>query len=161
MQGRKVRGEGNVAAVNRRGKRRMEELTRYGPSTAARAGGGTPPAIGRKGSGGRRLRGQGATTSLGRGRCGEGGLEGKPELPVHVAVLGGQGCGGEARRGEHEGEAFGVELAEVIGEREGGARGRGKPQRDQNLWAVHDGQKTAATAAVRTGDARSETDSGS
>jgi hypothetical protein len=33
-----------------------------------------------------------------------------------------------ARRGEREREALGVELADEIGEREGGARGRGKPQ---------------------------------
>jgi hypothetical protein len=31
-----------------------------------------------------------------------------------------------ARRGEREREAFGVELADEIGEREGGARGHGK-----------------------------------
>jgi hypothetical protein len=75
----------------------MEELTRYGPSMAVRAGGGIPPAASRRGSGGRQLEGRGATASLGRGRCSEGGLGGKPEQPVCVAVLGGQGCSGEAR----------------------------------------------------------------
>jgi hypothetical protein len=36
-QGRRVWGEkGDVAIVNQREKRRMEELTRYGPSTAMR-----------------------------------------------------------------------------------------------------------------------------
>jgi hypothetical protein len=87
---------GAVAVVNRREKRQMEEPTRYGPSTAVRAGGGAPAAVGRRGSGGRWLRGRGATVSLGGGHCGEGSLERKPERPVHVAVLGGQGCGGEA-----------------------------------------------------------------
>jgi hypothetical protein len=37
---------GDVAAMNRREKRLMEELTRYGPSTAACADGGTPPTAG-------------------------------------------------------------------------------------------------------------------
>jgi hypothetical protein len=117
----------------------MEELTRYGSSTAAHAGRGTPLVAGRRGSGGRQLGGRGATASFGGGRCGEGGLRGKLERPVCMEVLGGQGCGGEARRGEHEGEAFGVELTEVIGEHEGSARGRGKPWCGQNLWAVRDG----------------------
>jgi hypothetical protein len=69
----------------------------------------------------------------------------------------------EARRGEHEGEAFGVELAEVIGEREGGARGRGKLQHGRNPRVVHGSQKTMApaAAAVQTGNSRSETDPGS
>jgi hypothetical protein len=55
------KGEGEkgvVATVTRREKRRMEGLTRYGPSTAARAGGGTPPTAGRRGSRGCRQRGQ-------------------------------------------------------------------------------------------------------
>jgi hypothetical protein len=81
--------KGVVAAVKQRGKQRMEELTKYGPSTAARAGGGTPPAAGQRGSGGHWLRGRGATVSLGGGHCGEGGLRGKPERPVYTAVLGG------------------------------------------------------------------------
>jgi hypothetical protein len=129
----------------------------------AHVGGGIPPATGRRGSGGCRLGGQGATASLGRGHCGEGKLRGKPERPTHAAVLSLQGCDREARRGEHEGEAFGIELAEVIGMREGGARGHGKPRRDRNPWAVHGGQKTSASAIsmVWTGDARSKTDSGS
>jgi hypothetical protein len=100
-----------VAAVNRRENRRMEELTRYWPSATVRAGGGTRLVAGRRGSGGRRLGGRRATTSLGGGRCGEGGLEGKPEQLVHTAVLSGQGCGREARRVERKGEAFDVELA--------------------------------------------------
>jgi hypothetical protein len=78
-----------VDTVNRREKRRMEELTRYGPSTVARAGGGTPPVAGRRSSGGRRLIGRGATVSLGGGRCGEGGLGGRSERPVDMVVLGG------------------------------------------------------------------------
>jgi hypothetical protein len=78
-----------VAAVKQRGKQRIEELTKYGPSTAARAGGGTPPAAGQRGSGGHWLRGRGATVSLDGGHCGEGGLRGKPERPVCTAVLGG------------------------------------------------------------------------
>jgi hypothetical protein len=162
-QGRKVRGgKGAVAVVNQRGKRRMEDLTRYGSSMVARAFGGTPLAVGRRGSGGRRLGGRGATTSLGGGCCGEGGLGGKLEWPVRAAMLGGKGCGREARRGERKGEAFGIELAEVIGEREGCTRGRRKPWRGRNPWAVRDGQKTTvpAAAAVRTGDVQSETDSG-
>jgi hypothetical protein len=73
----------------------MEDLTRYGPSMVAHAFGGTPLAVGQRGSGGRRLGGRGATTSLGGGRCGEGGLGGKLEWPVRAAMLGGQGCGGE------------------------------------------------------------------
>jgi hypothetical protein len=60
----------------------MEELTRYGPSMAERAGGGTPPTIGQRGSGGRRLEGQGATSSLGGGHCGEGSLGGRSKRPV-------------------------------------------------------------------------------
>jgi hypothetical protein len=100
-QGRRVRWEkDDVATVNRREKRRIEELTRYGSSRAARASGGTPPAAGRRGSGGHRLRGRGATVSLGGGRCGEGGLRGSLERPVHTAVLIGQGCGD----GKHEKE---------------------------------------------------------
>jgi hypothetical protein len=100
-QGRRVRGgKGDVATVNRREKRQMEELTRYGPSLAVRAGGGTPPAVGRRGSGGCQLGGQGAIASFGRGCCGEGGLGGRSERPVHAAVLGGQGCG----NGKHEEE---------------------------------------------------------
>jgi hypothetical protein len=67
----------------------MEELIDYGPSTAVRAGGGTPPAVGRKGSGGCRLRGHGVTASLGGGRCSDGGLGGRSERPVRTAVLGG------------------------------------------------------------------------
>jgi hypothetical protein len=68
-----------------------------------------------------------------------------------------------ARRGEHEGEAIGVELANDIGMREGGAREHGKPRRGQNPWAVHGGRKTVvqAVAAARTGTAWSETDPGS
>jgi hypothetical protein len=88
----------------------MEELTRYGPSTAACANGGTPPTAGQRGSGGHRLRGRGTTARLGRGRCGEGGLRGKLERLVRMVVLVGQGCDGEARSREHAGEAFGVEL---------------------------------------------------
>jgi hypothetical protein len=42
-----------------------------------------------------------------------------------------------ARRGEREREAFGVELAEDIGERAGGARGREKPWHGRNPRAVH------------------------
>jgi hypothetical protein len=78
----------------------MQDLTRYLESAAARAGRGSPPAVGRRGSGGHRLRGRGATMSLGRGRCSERSLGGRPERPVHVAVLGGQGCG----IGKHEEE---------------------------------------------------------
>jgi hypothetical protein len=84
------------APAQRREKRRMEELTRYGPSTAAHASGGTPPVASRRGSTGRRLRGQGVTAGVGGGRCSEGDLGGKPEWPVHTTVLGGQGCGGYA-----------------------------------------------------------------
>jgi hypothetical protein len=80
--------KGDVETVKRREKRRMEELTRYGPSTAAHVSGGTTPAVGRRGSGGHRLGGQGATANLGGGRCGEGGLSGRPERPVHSVVLG-------------------------------------------------------------------------
>jgi hypothetical protein len=69
----------------------MEELTRYGPSSVARAGGGTPPAAGRRSSGGCRLRGRGAAMSMGGARCGEGSLRGRSKWPVHVAVLGGHG----------------------------------------------------------------------
>jgi hypothetical protein len=69
----------------------MEELTISRPSTTARAGGGTPLAAGQRSSEGRRLRGQGATVSLGGGRCGEGGLRGRSERPVRMAVLEGQG----------------------------------------------------------------------
>jgi hypothetical protein len=60
-----------------------------------------------------------------------------------------------------KGEAFDIELTEVISEREGGTRGRGKPRHGRNPWAVRGGQKTMALAAVvvRTGDARSETES--
>jgi hypothetical protein len=76
-----------VATVNRREKWQMEELTRYGPSTAVRASGGTPPVAGRRGSGGRRLRGQGAIVTLGRGRCGEGGLRGRPERRMRRGTL--------------------------------------------------------------------------
>jgi hypothetical protein len=79
-----VRGEkGVVAVVNRREKRRMEELTRYGPSTAACATGGTPPTVGQRGSRGHRLGGRGATARLGGGCCTEGGLTGRPEQLVH------------------------------------------------------------------------------
>jgi hypothetical protein len=45
---------------------------------------------GGRGSGGRRLGGQGATVSWGGGRCGEGGLRGKPERPVREAVRSGR-----------------------------------------------------------------------
>jgi hypothetical protein len=116
-------GEGAVAAVIQREMRRMEELTSYGSSMTACVRGGTPPATGWRGSEGRWLRGRGATASLGGGCCDEDGLGGKLERPVRMAVLGGQGCGGKARRGEREGEAFVVELAEVIGEREGSTLG--------------------------------------
>jgi hypothetical protein len=103
------------------------------------------------------------TASLGGGRCSEGGLGGKPERTVHVAVLGGQGCSTEARRGKCEGEPFSVELAEVIGEREGGACGHGKPWRGHNPWVVHGGRKTTApaVAVVWTGDMQYETNSAS
>jgi hypothetical protein len=49
------RGKGTVAVVNLREKRWMEEFTRYGPSTAACAGRGTPPTTGRRASRGHRL----------------------------------------------------------------------------------------------------------
>jgi hypothetical protein len=141
----------------------MEELTRYGSSMTACARGGTPPAAGWRGSEGRWLRGRGATASLGGGCCDEGGLGGKPKRPIRMAVLGGQGCDGKARRGEREGEAFGVELAEVIGEREGSTLGHEKLWHSWNLWVVRGGQKTTTltATAVRTGGARSETNSGS
>jgi hypothetical protein len=69
----------------------------------------------------------------------------------------------QPRRGECEREAFGVELADDIGEREGGACGHGKSRRDQTPRAVCDGQKIAVpvVAAVRIGAARSETNPGS
>jgi hypothetical protein len=77
--------------------------------------------------------------SSGRGRGSEGGLGGWSERPVRAAALGGQGSGdGGARRGEREREAFGVELAEDIGERAGSAHGRQKPRRGGNPWAVRD-----------------------
>jgi hypothetical protein len=68
-----------------------------------------------------------------------------------------------ARRGEREREAFGVELLDDIGEREGGAHERGKLRRGQNLRAERDNQKMAvqAVATVWTGTAQSETDPGS
>jgi hypothetical protein len=152
-----------MLTVNRREKRRMEEFTRYGPSTAARVVGGRPPVASRRGSRGHRLRGRGATSSLGGGCCSEDDLGGKSERLVCVAVLDGQGCGGEAQRGEREGEAFSVELVEVIGKREGGARGCRKPRCGWNPGAVHGGRKTMVpvAAVVQTGDVWSESNSGS
>jgi hypothetical protein len=57
-------------------------LTGYGPSTVARVGGGTPPAAGRRSSGGRWLGGRGAIVSLGGGRGGEGGPRERSEWLV-------------------------------------------------------------------------------
>jgi hypothetical protein len=51
-------------------------LIGYGPSTAARTGGGTPPVAGRRSSGGHQLGGQGAAVSLGGG-CGDKGGPGE------------------------------------------------------------------------------------
>jgi hypothetical protein len=45
------------------------------------------------------------------------------------------------KRGEREGEAFGVELAAVIGEREGGARGQHKVVGSGSLWAPAEKQR--------------------
>jgi hypothetical protein len=45
------------------------------------------------------------------------------------------------KRGEREGEAFGVELAAVIGEREGGARGQRKAVGSGSLWAPAEKQR--------------------
>jgi hypothetical protein len=54
----------------------------------ARAGRGTPPAIGWRSSGGHRLGGQGAAMSLGGGHGGEGGLRERSEWLVHAVTLG-------------------------------------------------------------------------
>jgi hypothetical protein len=50
-------------------------------------------------------------------------------------VHGEQGNEAGTKRGEHEGEAFGVELATVIGEHEGGARGQREAVGSGSLWA--------------------------
>jgi hypothetical protein len=58
-----------------------------------------------------------------------------------------------ARRGEREGEAFGVELAEDIGEREvGGARGHKKLRRSRNPVAVRGGRNNSGAGGERGSD---------
>jgi hypothetical protein len=57
-------------------------------------------------------------------------------------------------------EAFDIELADDISEREGSAHDRGKPRRGRNPRAVRGDRKTVAqaAAAVQIGVARSESD---
>jgi hypothetical protein len=113
------------------------------------SGGKEPPATGQRSGGGRQLGGRGAVVSSGRGRGDEGGLGGLSERPVRAAVFGGQGSGD----GEHEGEAFGVELAEDIGEREvGGARGHKKLRRSRNPVAVRGGRNNSGAGGERGSD---------
>jgi hypothetical protein len=110
---RRVQGKSNLGVEARR-----ISLARGAPWWRA-SGRKEPPAAGWGSGGGRQLGGCGAVVSSGGGRGGEGSL----------------GRWG-ARRGEREREAFGVELAEDIGERMGGARGREKPRRGRNPRAV-------------------------
>jgi hypothetical protein len=63
-------------------------LTGYRPSIAVNAGGGTPPAAGRRSSRGSQLRGWGPAVSLGRGRGGEGDPGEWSEWLVCMAALG-------------------------------------------------------------------------
>jgi hypothetical protein len=50
-------------------------------------------------------------------------------------VLGEQRNEVGTNRGEHEGEAYGVKLIAIIGEREGGTRGQREAMGGGNLWA--------------------------